>query len=212
MGYELDSYGNIARPGSGELFKADVSSWFKDTPIFSNTTTGTNGSVVKNMGLADYGLSAFNAWNAWDQGNKMYDLQSDAFEFSQDKFWNNYLQDKDLVTRQKNIANRQIDYNLNTTGMTQSQKEAYNRNQSKDYYKGDRTKEVDGSYTNLGSATPSKYAGTTQTGTPTTSTPVGPAQSSVGAVASSKVPAASQPGSLAAKSKLAGEKPKKITV
>ena len=179
--------------------------WFKDTPLLSTMKADGNGGMMKSMGLVDYGLSAFNTWNSWNQGEKMYDLAEEKMDFSKDKFWNNYLQKSDLITREKNIANRQIDYNLNTMGMSKAEKDAYFKNQSTDYYKGDRTKEVDGSYTTIGSAAPAKYAGTSTPGTPTSA--FAPAAA---AAAPRKIHAASQPGSAFAKPATAGQKPKKL--
>jgi len=179
-----------------------------DSALGSSHSDG-KGGVVKNGGFVSPVISAFNAWNSWDQGNKMYDLQSEAFDFSKDKFWNNYLTNKDITNRQIGSTNRQIDYNRNTSGMNAAEKQAYFQNQSTDYYKGDRIKEVDGSYSTVGQAAPAKYTGTSQFGTPTTSTPAtAPAQAPT---APTKVAAASQPASLAAKSKFVGEKPKKLT-
>ncbi len=155
------------------------------------------GGMIKNNGVLGAGLSAFNAWNSWDQGNKMYDLSKDRFDFSKDKFWNNYAQKSDLTNRAINTTNSAIDYKINTMQMTPEDQAAYERNQSTDYYKGDRIKEVDGSYTQVGQPLPSQYQSrTTARGTPTTSTP-----------------AASNPQSLVAKSNFAKvPKPKKLTI
>jgi len=195
----------IEDPGSIATTISDMVQGVKDTPFFGKVSEGANGSQIKNLGLFDYGLSAFNTWNSWNQGEKMYDLAEEKMDFSKDKFWNNYLQKSDLITREKNIANRQIDYNLNTMGMSKAEKDAYFKNQSTDYYKGDRTKEVDGSYTTIGSAAPAKYAGTSTPGTPTSA--FAPAAA---AAAPRKIHAASQPGSAFAKPATAGQKPKKL--
>jgi len=80
----------------------------------------------------------------------MYDLQSEAFDFSQDKFWNNYAQQTDLVNRAKNKTNRQINYKINTMGMSPEQRDQYFKNQNMDYYKGGDVVEVDGSRTTVG--------------------------------------------------------------
>jgi hypothetical protein len=69
---------------------------------------GKNGNNIQHMGYAAPALGVFNAWNSWNQGNKMYDLQKDAFDFSQEKFWLNYmnkLQDKNRYTNRVNSQN-----------------------------------------------------------------------------------------------------------
>ena len=175
--------GNILerRTAPGETFDMN-NSWiddigrsakdlWDDTSLFGGSRPDGKGGIIKDNGILGSAFSAFDTYNRWSQGNKMYDLQSDAFDFSKDQFWNNYAQKTDLMNRERNRVNRQIAYKRNTMGMSPAERDAYYQNQSTDYYKGDRTKEVDGSYSTIGQAMPTKYAGTN---TPAQSAMVGP--------------------------------------
>ena len=233
--FDLDKQGNIAYPGESALLAADAeNAWgnldgssFMDRLLGSSQSDG-KGGVIKSPGFAGIGLSAFNAWNSWHQGDKIYDLQKDSFDFSKDKFWNNYAQQTDLVNRAKNITNRQIDYKRSTMGMTGAEKNAYYQNQSTDYYKGNQIKEVDGSYSTVGQAIPDKYAGTNTPAlgpTVNNAAPVGGptvANAAQSAMIPAAAPAIAPPGgtrtvapaqsNLAPKSQFVGEKPKKIGI
>ena len=68
-------------------------------------STGPNGSNQFNPGVGGLALGAFNAYNAWNQGNKMYDLQKDAFNFSKEQFWDNFLMNRDKYNRLANRSN-----------------------------------------------------------------------------------------------------------
>ncbi len=67
--------------------------------------TGTNGANLQQPGWGGLALGAFNAYNAWNQGNKMYDLQKEAFDFSKEQFWDNFLMNRDKYNRLANRSN-----------------------------------------------------------------------------------------------------------
>ncbi len=77
----------------------------------NSTSKGPNGEIVNNQGWGGLGLGAFQAWNSWNQGNEMMDMQREAFDFSKDKFWNNMamkLDDRDRRLKDRAAANNVI--------------------------------------------------------------------------------------------------------
>ena len=179
-----------------------------------------NGGTIKTNGALGSAFSAFNTYNAWAQGNKMYDLQKDAFDFSKDKFWNNYAQQTDILNRQRNKNNRQVNYKRNTMGMSDAEKNTYYQNIDANTYKGDATYEVDGSRTTVGQTIPDKYNQSAHGGPAASSfaaiPTAGPVSAPVpnnGPRAIAAAPTQSHAPSqsrIAPRSSFVGEKPKKV--
>ena len=69
---------------------------------------GENGANLTQAGWLGPATGIFNAWNSWNQGNKMMDMYKDAFQFSKDQFWNNFLMQRDAYNTQKNKTNRYL--------------------------------------------------------------------------------------------------------
>lgn len=73
--------------------------------VFGGSEGGPNGSTNKTNGAGGLMLGAFDMWNNNKQANKMYDLQKDALDFSQDSFWNDFLMKRGIANRQMNQRN-----------------------------------------------------------------------------------------------------------
>ncbi len=102
--YLNSAYSNQADPLA---MKGNVKSWggnIYDKIVGSNTPDG-KGGMNTTMGLGGLALGAFDSWNSWNQGNKMYDLQEEALGFSKDQFWNNFLMKRDAYNREINTNN-----------------------------------------------------------------------------------------------------------
>ncbi len=98
----------------------------KDTGLLNSTSKGANGEIITNQGMISPAIGAFQAWNAWNQGNKMYDLQSEAFDFSKDKFWNNMamkLDDRERYLQDRKGANDVLSAGGNGGAVSQSQRD-----------------------------------------------------------------------------------------
>ena len=138
-------------PGSESMIGGiDFGSWGGENGIsnalFGGSKTGPNGVTPKTGGVVGPAISAFNAYTNWDQGNKMYDLAEDKFDFAQDSFWTKYATDKDLVNRQINATNHQIAYNNAARGMNSlEQKNAWLDNKGVSHLGGGNITEADGS-------------------------------------------------------------------
>lgn len=78
--------------------------------VMPGSYQGKNGASLQDPGLIGTGLSAFNAYNSWNQGNKALDMQEEALDFSKDQFWNNFIMKRDSYNREinrKNFMNHQ---------------------------------------------------------------------------------------------------------
>jgi hypothetical protein len=73
-------------------------------------TAGPNGQSVMHQGWFGPALGAFGAYTNWTQGNKMYDLQKDALDFSKEQFWLNYANKIEDKNRYTNKGNASLDY------------------------------------------------------------------------------------------------------
>lgn len=104
--YELSAFGDVGQVTSTPSPSSSAFS-FKNTlgiPLFSGTKVGENGAKTSHTGLANYGLAAWNAYNSWNQGNKMYDLQKEAFDFNKENAQQNMAMMWDQYKR-KTTAN-----------------------------------------------------------------------------------------------------------
>ena len=69
---------------------------------------GPKGSVIHEQGILSPIMGVWDSYNSWNQGNKMMDMYKDAFQFSKDQFWNNFLMQRDAYNTQKNKTNRYL--------------------------------------------------------------------------------------------------------
>ncbi len=120
--------------------------------ILNKYTPNGKGGMDMQQGYGGLALGAFNAWNAYNQGNKMYDLQKEAFDFSKDQFNTNFNMQRDVLNRQINRDNKMAEkwaYANANPGATGAQKGAH-ANQMYDKYQdhGDSIQSYrgDGSY------------------------------------------------------------------
>jgi len=87
----------------------------------SSSHAGADGSMIKDMGILDYGLgalSAFNGWNETQNAEDMYELSRDKFKFSQDNYWRDLAMRRDGYNRKinQNSAYRSMFADLNAGG------------------------------------------------------------------------------------------------
>ena len=99
--YLNSAYSNQADPLA---MKGNIKTSWKDNILGTNSPDG-KGGMNTTMGLGGLALGAFDSWNSWNQGNKMYDLQEEALGFSKDQFWNNFLMKRDAYNREINTDN-----------------------------------------------------------------------------------------------------------
>ncbi len=122
---------------------------------------GKNGATVSNPGVGSLGLGVFNAWNSWNQGNKMYDLQEDALAFSKDQYWNNFMMQRGLMNDQLNTKNRNRAISSArgaTPGMTTAEDAALVNNMETQFNRTDALVRADGSTYNMaGNAAPAEF-------------------------------------------------------
>ncbi len=136
-----------------------------DPSLMQNITgynqAGPNGSTISNPGVGKIGLGVFNAWNSWNQGNKMYDLQEDALKFSQEQYWNNFMMQRGLMNDQLNTKNRNRAISSSraaSPGMTQAEDNANVNNLETQYNRTDALVRADGSTYNMaGNGAPAEY-------------------------------------------------------
>ena len=152
-------------------------------------TADKNGNIVKHGGVVGPAISAFNAYTSWTQGNKAAELAEDQFEFSKDKFWNNYLMKQDSYNRQVNKDNLwRAQDNARIAGGGQAAVNTVNRDP---YYTGSAVVNPSGvKEQTVGSAAPSKYS---RGGVAPQAAPAQGGQAQRGVVPKSAVPAAAKP-------------------
>lgn len=101
----------IAGIGHNSSFSPDWSSFKGDNvlgtgmSLFGNTAADGKGGIMQNKGLVDYGMSAFDTYNRWAQGNQLAEAREKALELEEYKFGINAGMKRDAYNRKVNGYN-----------------------------------------------------------------------------------------------------------
>ncbi len=157
--YDVD--GNLLRKGGitdsatnwSNTLGGENSGW----SLFDNIKSDGNGGQVKTQGVAGLGLGAFNAYNSWAQGNKMYDLGKEALENEKEQSWINNLMKRDAYNYERNRRTSLVKQ-AQGVGAGGAQTVAGDAALASDFNTGEYMIGTDGSHSNVFDA-PAQYSG-----------------------------------------------------